>query len=281
MEGGWVIDRLSDLSLIGVVLTMLVSTLCAAFIGYGIRRLRLRLAPVREAGERYQESYLVGGMLGLLALLLAFSFAMGIDRYEDRRRLVIQEANAIGTSYLSAQLLDEPHRSRLSGKLIAYTDNRIAMGLAEPGAMQPLLAIDDRLIRDIWASVTAARESAQARGISASLLAAYSQLIDLNTERKLARMVRIPDPVLLLLFGFSTATAGALGFFLEERFAWFGAGMLFLMLSLYVSIISDLNRPTSGNIRESQGAMLMLRQTFQSQPSAVFDRYKPDGVPGG
>jgi hypothetical protein len=281
MQGGWLTDQLSSLSLIGVVLTMLVSTLSAAFIGYGVRRLRLRLAPVREAGERYQESYLVGSMLGLLALLLAFSFAMGIDRYEERRGLVIQEANAIGTAYLSAQLLDEPHRSRLSSKVIDYTDNRIAMGLGEPNEMKPLLAIDDRLIRDIWASVTAARDSAQARGISASLLAAYSELIDLNTERKVARMVRIPDPVLLLLYGFSAATAGAIGFFLEERYAWFGAGMLFLMLSLYVSIIADLNRPTSGNIRESQDAMMMLRQTFQSQPSAVFDRYKPAGVPGG
>jgi hypothetical protein len=279
MEGGWLTEQLASLSILGVVLTMFCSMLAAAFFGYGVRRLRLRLAPVREAGERYQESYLVGSMLGLLALLLAFSFAMGIDRYEERRRLVVQEANAIGTSYLSAQLLDEPHRSRLSTQMIAYTDNRIAMGLAKPGELKPLLAIDDRLVRNIWASVTAARDSAQARGISASLLAAYSQVIDLNTERKVARMVRIPDPVLLLLFGFSAATAGAIGFFLEERYAWFGAAMLFLMLSIYVSIIADLNRPTSGNIRESQEAMKMLQQTFESQPSAVFDRYKAVGAP--
>jgi hypothetical protein len=205
---------------------------------------------------------------------------MGIDRYEERRRLVIQEANAIGTSYLNAQLLDEPHRSRLSSQMITYTDNRIAMGLAEPSQLKSRLVVDDRLVREIWASVTAARDSAQARGISASLLAAYSEVIDLNTERKVARIVRIPDPVLLLLFGFSAVTAGVIGFFLEERYAWFGASMLFLMLSIYISIIADLNRPTSGNIRESQEAMLMLRQTFESQPSAVFDRYKAVGIPG-
>jgi len=273
MEGGWLTEQLSSLSILGVVLTMFSSMLAAAVFGYGVRRLRLRLVPAREAGERYQESYLVGSMLGLLALLLAFSFAMGIDRYEERRRLVVQEANAVGTSYLSAQLLDEPHRSRLSSQMIAYADNRIAMGLAEPSELEPLLAIDDRLVRNIWAAVTAARDSAQARGISASLLAAYSQVIDLNTERKVARMVRIPDPVLLLLYGFAAATAGVIGFFLEERYAWFGAAMLFLMLSIYVSIIADLNRATSGNIRESQEPMLLLQQSIRSQPPKVFDRF--------
>ena len=103
---------------------------------------------------------MIGSMLGLLALLLAFSFAMGIDRYEERRRLVILEANAIGTSYLRAQLLDEPHRTRLSSLLVAYTDNRLALGSGAPGDQDARLAVDQKLLTDIWAAVAAARESA-------------------------------------------------------------------------------------------------------------------------
>ena len=73
-----------------------------------------------------QEGYIVSGVLGLLALMLGFTLAMAVDRFDTRRVLVLQDANAIGTTYLRAQLLDEPHRSRISRLLVDYTDNRIA-----------------------------------------------------------------------------------------------------------------------------------------------------------
>src|SRR6478735_9623096 len=98
---------LSGLSLLGVVAAILFSMLLASLIGYAIRRWEIRRAERREeVVEHSQESYLVGGILGLLALLLAFSFSMALDRYEERRHLVVKEANAIGTAYLRAQLLD-------------------------------------------------------------------------------------------------------------------------------------------------------------------------------
>ena len=274
MQGGWLTDWLSNLSLAGVVLVMLASMLIAAGAGYGIRQLQRRLSQGREHVERSQESYLVGSMLGLLALLMAFSFSMAIDRYEERRHLVVQEANAIGTAYLRTQLLDEPHRARLSGLLSEYTDNRIALGTAGRGENDRQLKVNDQLLIQIWAAVTAARDSAQTHGISTPILMTFNEVIDLDTERKVARLVRVPAPVLLLLYGFLIMTAGVLGFVLEERRAWIGASVLFVLLSLYIGIIADLNRPASGSIRESQEPMEMLRQSLQSQPPQVFDRYR-------
>src|SRR5262245_9726116 len=64
--------------------------------------------------EDSAETFVVSSVFGLLALLLGFTFALAIDRYETRRILVQQEANAINTAYTRAQLLDEPHRSRIS-----------------------------------------------------------------------------------------------------------------------------------------------------------------------
>jgi hypothetical protein len=279
MQGGWLTDQLSSLSLSGVVQAMLASMLASAAIGHGARQWQRRLSSGREERERSQESYLVGSMLGLLALLLAFSFAMGIDRYEERRHLVVQEANAIGTSYLRAQLLDEPHRGRLSKLLVEYTDNRIELATADRENVPRRLAVNDKLLTELWAAVTAARGSAQAHGISVPVLSTFNDVIDLDTERKVARTVRIPGPVLILLYGFLAMTAGVLGFVLEERRAWFGACVLFVLLSLYVSIIADLNRPASGSIQESQQPMLMLRQSLKDQPPSTFDRYKPAGVP--
>ena len=163
---------------------MLVSMLRRLAIGHGARQLQRRLSSGREKEQRNQESYLVGSMLGLLALLLAFSFAMGVDRYEERRHLVVQEANAIGTSYLRAQLLDEPHRSRLSKLLVDYTDNRIGLGPGDHAQIQRQLAVNDGLLTEIWTGVTAARNCPGPRDFGVPVLVMFNEVIDLDTERK-------------------------------------------------------------------------------------------------
>lgn len=270
---GW----LSGLSLTGIVLFVLISLTLASLAGYVIRGAELRRAARRdEEVEHSQESYLVGSLLGLLALLLAFSFSMALDRYEERRHLVVQEANAIGTAYLRAQMLDEPHRSRLSKLLVEFTDNRIELASAAPGRTKPLVATNDRLLTDIWAAVAASRESALRHGMTTALLMTYNEVIDLDTERKVARQMRVPTAVLLLLYGFLLMTALVLGYVLEERRGRMGAGVLFLILSLYIGIISDLSRPAAGSILESQEPMLMLRDSLKSQPPEAFDRYRSE-----
>ncbi len=275
---GTVTEWMSRQSIVGVAMIVLASMLLAAFAGHFIRQLSRRLSPEHEESEHNQENYLVGSMLGLLALLLAFSFSIAVNRYEERRLLVVQEANAIGTSYLRAQMLDEPHRGRLSRLLIQYTDNRVALGTAGRDELPNQLAVNDKLLTDIWAAVTAARDSAHAHGISVPILTTFNEVIDLDTERKVARKVRVPGPILVLLYGFLVLTAAVLGFVLEERRAWFGASVLFLLLSLYVSIIADLNRPASGSIQESQEPMLMLQQSLRAQPPPVFDRFHETNV---
>jgi|SRR3954454_11844498 hypothetical protein len=268
---------LAGLSLSGLILFVFVTMLLAALIGHVAQRMMLRAARDTQAEDHSQESYLVGSMLGILALLMAFSFSMALDRYEERRHLVIREANAIGTSYLRAQLLDEPYRTRLSHLLVAYTDNRIALGSESGATLGRQLAINDRLLTDIWAAVVAARDSANAHGLTTGILITFNEVIDLDAERKVARQVRVPAPVLMLLYVFLILTAAMLGYVVEQPRARLGVFVLFILLSLYGSIIADLNRPTSGNITESQEPMLMLRQSLKSQPPTAFDRSFPPG----
>ena len=277
MLDGWLTNWLSGLSLAGVALAMFGTMVLAAFAGHAIRRVQQRRANGAEQADHSQENYLVGSMLGLLALLLAFSFSLAVQRYEERRNLVIEEANAIGTSYLRSQLLDEPHRSRLSKLLIDYTDIRIRLGTAA-GDQKADLARNDRLLTEIWAAVMAARDSANSHGTSTAIYITFNELIDLDFERKVARQLRVPVAVLVLLYAFLGLTAAVLGYVLEERRAWIGAIFLFVLLALYVGIIIDLNRPTSGNIRESQDPMLMLRQSLQAQPPQVFDQLVAAGA---
>lgn len=279
---GQVAQWFAGLSLLGVAITILVSLALASLIGHAIRRWEIRRAQRREEEvEHSQESYLVGSILGLLALLLAFSFSMALERYEERRHLVVQEANAIGTAYLRSQLLDQPHRARLSKLLLDYTDNRIDLANAPRDHNARLLAVNDQLLTEIWAGVAASRDSALAHGISTPLLMAFNEVIDLDTERKIARQVRVPAPVLLLLYGFLVLTALVLGYVLEDRRGRIGAAALFVLLSLYVSIIADLSRPASGSIRESQEAMLLLRASLKAQPPETFDRFGASPREGG
>src|SRR5436190_23752789 len=68
---------------------------------------------------------MVGSILGLLAFLLAFTFGLAASRFDDRRQTVLQEANAIGTTYLRARLLPEPQRTETIKLLREYADVRL------------------------------------------------------------------------------------------------------------------------------------------------------------
>jgi len=268
-------DWLSNLSIVATGVVTLLVMLAAAAAGQLIRRLQAKRsrADDRESEPSVaQEGYLLSSSLGLLGLLLAFSFGMVINRYETRRELVTTEANAIGTAYLRAQLLDEPHRSRLSNLLVAYTENRIRLATADD--QNAYLSTNDRLLTEIWAAVSAARESALAHGLTTSLLATYNEVIDLDTERKIAWELRIPTEVLFLLLVFLAVTATVVGHQVDGPRGKRAALVLFILLALSITIISDINRPMSGNARESQRAMHMLLASLKAQPPGAFDQFK-------
>ena len=268
-------DWLSNLSIVATGIVTLAVLLVAAAIGQFIHRAQARRSrgELRESDPSVaQEGYLLSSALGLLGLLLAFSFSMVLNRYETRRELVTKEANAIGTSYLRAQMLDEPHRSRLTGLLVAYTDNRIKLAAAED--QSAYLATNDRLLTQIWAAVSAARESALEHGLTTSLLQTYNEVIDLDTERKLAWALRVPKEVMFLLLVFLAVTAGVVGHQVDGPRGKRAALMLFVLLALSIAVITDINRPMSGSARESQKAMEMLLASLKAQPPRVFDQFK-------
>lgn len=270
-------DWLDSLSIIEIGIVLLVVMLGPAIAGRVIRkrqrRRRRQSGDASESGESVaQEGYLLGSALGLLGLLLAFTFGMVLNRYEERRALVTQEANAIGTAYLRAQLLDEPHRSRLSRLLVDYTDNRIKLASSE-GDRRALFASNDRLLNDIWAAVRAARESAVRHGLTTALLVSYNEVIDLDTERKVAWDLRVPEQVLLLLIVYLALTASVVGHQVDGPRGRRAAVILFVLIALSITVIVDINRPMSGRARESQKPMLMLLQSMKAQPSTAFDRF--------
>lgn len=224
--------------------------------------------------EQGQEGLIVSGVMVVLGLLLGFTFSLALDRFEQRRMLVVTEANAIGTSYLRAQLLDEPDRTRLSQLLVAYTDNRIDLG-SEPSPTQrkELLQRNDRLLTQIWAAVSAALDTPKGKSISTPLTLTFNELIDLDTERKVARTAGIPGLVLLMLYVFLIVAAGVVGFILSGKRQRVMAVIMFGLFWLAMTIIADLIRPVAGTILESQQPMLMTQKLLH-QPRPEFDQFK-------
>jgi hypothetical protein len=274
MGGGSLSDWLSNLSLLEIGGILLVVMFVPALAGRYLRKLRQRrVKESSESGESVaQEGYLLGSALGLLGLLLAFSFGMVLNRYEERRELVTTEANAIGTAYLRAQLLDEPHRSRLSRLLVDYTANRIKLA-ENTDEHRAHLARNDQLLTEIWAALRASRESALTHGITTALLMSYNQVIDLDTERKVAWELRVPAEVMLLLLFYLALTAGVVGYQVDGPRGKRAAILLFLLIALSNVVIVDINRPMLGRARDSQKPMLMLLESLKAQPPEVFDRF--------
>ena len=166
-------------------------------------------------GERLgtnEQSITVTAVMGLLALLIAFTFSIALERFDTRRMNVLNEANAIGTTYLRAQLMEEPHRARVSKLLVAYTDTRVALATAHQGPDSALLAANDRLLVDLWTATVAAFPSMRPYSLSHSFVDTMNNLIDMDATRKAGRQTHVPSEVFLALFLYLFVAAGVISY---------------------------------------------------------------------
>src|SRR3954451_20474461 len=126
---------------------------------------------------------LQAALLGLVGLILAFGLSMAVGRYDARRTAVVDDANAIGTTYLRAQTLREPLRTRSLADLARYTDTSIRLSLAVPGSAASRAAVADGapLQRSLWR--LAGQSLAGSPGDSAPRLYVESlnEMIDMQT----------------------------------------------------------------------------------------------------
>jgi hypothetical protein len=162
-----------------------------------------------RAGE--QVGAIQGAILGLLGLLLGFSFAAAGARFLERQDLIVQEANAIGTAYLRADLLDEPHRSELRASLKRYTEHRLEVSGRLRAGFQPSdLAEVQRLHARIW---NAASGGVVARPAAiVGVLPPVNDVIDLHSTRVAAGSKHLPPLVMGLLIACSLLAIGAIGY---------------------------------------------------------------------
>jgi hypothetical protein len=224
----------------------------------GYRLGRYRLSHTAEEKEA-PVGAMVGSVLGLFAFVLAFTFGLAANRYEARRQAVLDEANAVGTTYLRAGLLPEPVRGESARLLREYVDARLAM--VQDGQLADGLVRSDELQRRLWAQAVLGAER-QPGPMTALYVNSLNQMIDLHAIRvQVGLRNRIPPSIWVGLLALGALAMGGVGYQAGVATARRSPAALALVLAFsgVLFMIVDLDRPQQGFLTVGQQPMLDLQ----------------------
>ncbi|MCI0362147.1 MAG: hypothetical protein L0211_27005 [Planctomycetaceae bacterium] len=228
-----------------------------------------RLGQWRRARVSDEKDQPVGAMvasiLGLVALVLGFTFSLAASRFDARRMAVLEESNAIGTAYLRARLLPEPQRTEIPRLLREYVAVRI-QGIEE-GKTEQALARSEALHELLWAQAAAAAEKDSGSIMTGVFIQSLNDVIDLHAKRVLVGLrSRIPLVIWIGLFGLAMLGMASVGYQAALCATRRSPAMLGMVLAFAVVLllIADLDRGQEGMMRISQHSMLDLQETITS-----------------
>ncbi|MEO8345881.1 MAG: DUF4239 domain-containing protein [Betaproteobacteria bacterium] len=208
-----------------------------------------------------------GAIFGLLGLLIAFTFSGAATRFDERRKLILDEANTISTAYARIDLLPASVQPSMRDLFRRYVDTRLAAYRALPdlNAAQAGLDRADALQREIWSTgVTAAAGSQPATML---LLPAVNSMGDIATSRTAAGRMHPPTVIFALLFGLALLSALLAGRAMASRAGrrWLHTFVYALAMTGAVYVIVDIEFPRFGIIRVDGFDQLLVdvRQTMK------------------
>jgi hypothetical protein len=220
------------------------------------------------AGEKSESSSaMVGALMALVGFMLAFTFSSASSRYDVRRGLVIEETNAIGTTYLRAGILPEPYGTQIRGLLRDYVDSRVNMvGKAKTERDQEIVR-SEALQDKIWALAQEVGKKDAGAVTTGIFIQSLNEMIDLHLKRVSAGIRdRIPFAIWATLYLLTIVTMAAMGFHIGlggSRQVWLQLALIF-SFSAVLGLISDLDRPQKGTIKVSQQAMIELQNKLNT-----------------
>jgi hypothetical protein len=239
----------------------------------GVLLYRLRKVRHRASGDNTlaAQAHIVGAIFGLLAFVIGLTFSIALERFDARRALVLEEANAISTAYLRASLLDDRDRVLVQQTLRDYAKTRVAPeGLWDQGAegkMKQSIALRTRLWEQTRTAVLPVRET----DMASYFVEAVNDVLNVGTRREVAARVHIPARIMDVLFIYIAVAAMVLGYMMGEHPAGNreASAILLLLFSMMIVTIVDLDRPQAGALRVPQVALEELSATLQRDaPSA-------------
>ncbi len=257
------IDALLNLPIFWIFVINLVATIVAFEIGrvFG-----------RRAGANGGDDVatLEGAVLGLLALMVGFTFSMALMRYEARREAVVQEANAIGTTVSLAHLLPEPYAADSLKLLRDYVNIRLEFrGDQTAQEVADTTARSGTLQQALWQEVQGLEKADNNVVPTGIYIMSLAQTFDQHDFRLAANRNRVPDIAIWGLYLLGIVTAGFTGYDIgvsakRSRLPAYIVGLL--IVSLLV-LIHDLDRPDSGLITVDMQSMRDVADTLGVRPN--------------
>lgn len=241
--------------------------LVATEIGFRIGR---RSAGAATEGRQGQAGVLIGALLALLGLLLAFSFSIVESRFAARKSLVLEEANAIGTAYLRAQTVPDPQGPRLEELLREYVQTRTQIRTS--AELERALRASEVLHRGLWKEATETAKAHPDSEVVALFLASLNEVIDLHESRvTVALYQRLPRPILWTLYVVSILSMGLLGYGagIGRWRSPFATVALTISVASVIVLIVELDRPGGRLFRVNQHALEDLRETVAQDDAGV------------
>lgn len=194
-----------------------------------------------------------GAILGLLGLLLGFSFAMAVSRHDTRRSLAVEEANAIGTTWLRAPFLGEPQGTEVRALLRRYTELRLEASNSTDKDMPRLLMESNSIQNKLW-DIASKAAIEKPDPLTVSFITTLNETIDLQASRLAAHRNHVPGTVWLLLLvvaGCGAWATGKISSVAGQR-SIFNQIVFPLLISIVITLISDVDHPRTGFIKVSQ-----------------------------
>jgi hypothetical protein len=251
-------EPLDYLPLWGVCVATFGLLLLSAEAGFLLGRRNRRRS---EEAQKAPVGEVVAAMLGLLALLLGFTFSLAASRFDTRRGLVLDEANALGTTWLRAGLLPEAQRTESRQLLRQYLEVRLEV--VKPGRVLSVIDRSEQLQERLWAEAAALGEQQTGSIMAGLYIASLNELIDLHAKRvSYGLRVRIAPIIWAALYLVAVLAFGAMGYHGGVAGARQFLAILPLVLTFaaVLLMIADLDRPQEGLFRVSQQSLVDLRK---------------------
>jgi len=226
-----------------VLLVSLVGFWAAAWLGARVRA--WRGSSEEKSGEDL--SLILGGTLTLLGLIIGFTFSMAVGRYDQRKNYEEQEANAIGTEYLRADLLPAADGAKVRGLLRSYLDQRILYYVTrDPQQLRQVDKKTARLQDEMWSAV-ATPALAQPTCVAALAVSGMNDVLNTQGYTQAAWWNRIPVGAWALMIGIAIFSNLLVGYSAQKRSALFLL-ILPVALSITLFLIADIDSPRFGAI---------------------------------
>ena len=247
------------LPLWAVYLLTVLLALVAIELGF-----RLGRSQVGEESEG-AVSAMTAAALGLLAFLLAIITGVAVNRFDNRRQLALQEANAIGTAYLRAGYLDEPYRTESRSLYREYVDLRLAA--LDQTQLATAVARSEAIHTELWSQAEAVARTTPESDVAAIYIEALNTVIDLHSERVIAvTTTRMAPALWVTIYVMALLTMVLVGLYnsIHGRRNFVAVLVLVLIFAAVLLMIVDLDRPQEGLFQVNPQAMLDLQRQINA-----------------